>query len=105
MDQQFNEGLAALSSWEGRCGRPSVGKLRYRVSRVLIEPLERGWVALWLQISGNACLKVESGTPEWEGLWREAGIEPPCDTDVGADLGEAVRQLRGKVIGLQAVAA
>jgi len=80
-------------------------RAKNEIGRVLIEPRRPGVVALWLQLPGNACLTVESGTPEWEALWLQTQIEPPCDTDAGSDLGEAVRQLRGRVIDLAAVAA
>src|SRR6478609_9593206 len=105
MDQRVARGLAALSSGAGRCGRPSVGKLRDRVRAALIEPLERGTVALWLQLGADDCVVVESSTPQWAALFASAGVEIPCDFDAGADLGEAARQLRGKVIELRAAAA
>jgi len=78
-----------------------------RIARVLIEPRRHG-VRLWLQLGWNDdCLVIESGTAEWDALFAGAGVEPPSDLslDVGGDLREAVRELHGKVIGLEAVAA
>jgi hypothetical protein len=72
---------------------------------VLIEPRERGVVALWLQLPCNDCLVVGSDSEAWTVLWASAGVETPCDFDAGADLGAAIRQLRGRAIQLTAVAA
>ena len=75
-----------------------------KVGRVLIEAHQRGVVRLWLQLHrwNEDCLVIDSGSPEWGALWRATQIEPPSDLslDVGGDLREAVRELRGKVIDL-----
>ena len=78
-----------------------------RIARVFIEPTRRGSVRLWAELGHSDCLVVESGTAEWDAIWQAAEIEPPSDfcLDAGGDLGEAVRQLRGKVIELGEVAA
>jgi len=101
MDQRATQGRAAQAGLAVAAGPAWASK----VGRVLVEPLGRGVVALWLQIGPADCLVIESGTPEWETLFAGAGVEAPSDFDAAGDLGEAVRQLRGTIIDVAAVAA
>jgi len=40
-------------------------------------------------------LRVSSGTPAWS-AWRAADVEPPSDLDHDGDLGDALRELKGR---------
>jgi hypothetical protein len=87
--------LAAAGVRTGRVRRTTVNAYdggRVRVC-VIAEPTDGGGALPYLRISPH--------TPTWRALWEVADVADPSDLDPRGDLGEALRQLRGREIAIE----